>query len=291
MRRLLKFAAIAALLSTTGCLERIDTGNAGIQKSFSGEVSQKTLPQGMYTSVFTTIYEVSGKEDTIAFNDLHPKSKDNLTMEDLDVDITIQVNLNHAALIYSRFSNDLHWNKDIGAYTVGNNYVARKARAIIYQVVALHDAQTMHQIRNTLEEEITKDLQKELDVDMGKDWIMVRNVNIRNLITDKNVEQSIREIAAANFKTQQKIAEQNAARQEAIRLEIEKTGVAKAEAARMQIDAEAKARANKTIADSLTPVVLEALRIEMMREFAGKGNSTVLLPQGQPITPMINTGK
>jgi len=222
---------------------------------------------------------------------MHPKSKDNLTMEDLDVDITIQIDPTKAAEIYIRFSNDLHWNEAIRAYVVGTNYVARQARAVIYRVAAMHDAQTMHQLRPLLEREISEDLQKELDHDMGTNWIVVRNVNIKNLITDRRVEESIREIAAANFKTQQKIAEQAAAIEEAKRLEIERVGVANADARKMQIEAEAKAKANRTVQESLTPQILQSMQIEAMREFAGKGTATVLIPAGQSITPMINTGR
>lgn len=291
MKTLVKVAMLIALItvggvSLGGC-ERIDTGNAGIEKSWSGTVSKTVLGPGMYSTILKDIYEVSGKEDTISFDNLHPKSKDNLTMEDVDIDITIQLDTSKAAEIYTRFSNDLHLHKDIGVYVVGTNYVTRQARAVIYRVAAKHDAQTMHQIRQQLESEIAVDLQKELDHDMGTNWIVIKNVNIRNLVTDRNVEESIRKITTANFLTQEKIAGQRAALEEAKRLNIETTGIAEAAAARMQIEAEAKAKANRTIAESLTPQVLESMRIEAMKEFAGKGNSTVLLPSNNVI-PMVN---
>jgi regulator of protease activity HflC (stomatin/prohibitin superfamily) len=293
--RILRTAALAAILSfgalaLGGCFERIDTGNAGIVKGWSGEVKESTVPQGIYGAILSTVYEVSGKEDTIAFNDLKPKAFDQLVLDDLDVDITIQVNTAYAAKIYNRFSNDLHWHKEIGAYVVGTNYVTRQARAVIYRTVAKYEAQALNAMREKLGDDILVDLQKELDHDMGKDWIIVRNVNIRNLVTDKNVEANIRNITAEKFRKQEEDAKAEAEKSKNARLLIEKEGAARAQAKETEIAAEAKAKANKVLAESLTPPVLESLRIEMMREFAGKGNSTVLLPQNG-ITPLLNVGK
>lgn len=317
MKWFLKTTALVGVLATlamsiSGC-ERIDTGNTGVEVSMSGSVSPTTLSQGLYLTLMRTIYEVSGKEDTIQLEDMHPKSKDNLTMEDLDIDITIQIDPAKAALIYTRFSNDLHWNKGVSAYVVGTNYVTRQARAVIYRVVANHDALTMHQQRQKLEEEITKDLQKELDHDMGKDWVAVKNVNIRNLVTDKNVEASIREIASIQFQTRQMIEGQNKSREQAIRDKIDAEGKANAKAAeakiaaqteaenmktladgnalKMAIEAKALANANEIIAKSLTPEILKNRELEILAEIAKKGGAaTIVIPSGTTVTPMINTG-
>jgi regulator of protease activity HflC (stomatin/prohibitin superfamily) len=287
-----RFLAIAAVAMMVAACERIDTGNTGIEVGATGQVSKTTLGQGLYFTPFRTIYEVSGKEDTIQMNDLHPKSRDNLTMEDLDVDITIQVDASKAAEIYTRFSNDLHYHKDISAYVVGTNYVTRQARAVIYRVIAAHEAITMHQIRQKLESEIEEALQKELNHDMGPNWIVVRNVNIRNLVTDKRVEDSIREIAATQFKTTQVIEAQKQAEAEATRLRIETEGKANASAAQRLIEAQAIAKANELITKSITPEVLKYREIEALRAFADKGGtSTVLIPQGLNATPLISTGK
>jgi regulator of protease activity HflC (stomatin/prohibitin superfamily) len=121
---------------------------------------------------------------------------------------------------------------------------------------------------------------------------VVRNVNIRNLVTDKRVEDSIREIAATQFKTTQVIEAQKQAEAEATRLRIETEGKANASAAQRLIEAQAIAKANELITKSITPEVLKYREIEALRAFADKGGtSTVLIPQGLNATPLISTGK
>jgi prohibitin 1 len=55
--------------------------------------------------------------------------------------------------------------------------------------------------------------------------------------------------------------------------------LARAEAERNRIEAEGVARANRIVAESLTPTLIELRRVEALRAFAeNKGTSTVVLP-------------
>lgn len=293
-------ATIAILGLTTAC-ERIETGNVGIETLW-GQVKEKTLEPGLYQTFTKTIYEVSTREIGVEFRDMRPRTLHNLILEDLDVDIYVKVNPVYAAKIYTKYAGDVNYDKNVGAYTVGMNYVTRQARETIYTASALYDAATMHQKRPEIAETIQKMLQKSLDIDMGKDWVTVTAVNIRNLVTDKQMEDNIRKIAQQELQRKEEIEAQKTLIETNKKLLLQKTGIAQAEAERalieaknkaemLVIEAQAQAKSNELITQSLTVNLLRFREIEMTAKFAEKGSSTFFMPQGQTVTPLVNVGK
>lgn len=74
---------IAALL---GACSQIDTGNVGVERTL-GKVSGDALPPGVYFTLFKTVDEFTAKEVSFVLENLTPKSRDNLTMQDVDIDV------------------------------------------------------------------------------------------------------------------------------------------------------------------------------------------------------------
>ena len=89
-------------------------------------------------------------------------------------------------------------------------------------------------------------------------------------MTDPRLEEAIKQSAEVEF---------------TIRKRQQELELAKAEAERKRIGAEGEAVANRIIAESITPQLIELRRIEAMTGFAKQGTHTVVLPQNT--TPLI----
>lgn len=275
------FIAVAMAFGATACT-RIDTGNIGIEKTM-GQVKSDELPPGAYFTLFKTVMEINGKENVISLNDLKPKAKENLTMQDFDLDIYFQVNHAAAADLLVKYAGDLTEAKvgegdeaaGDGSYIVGRNLVMRHAREAVYQAAAKQPFADMQNKRAELAADIEAALQQELDSKAVKGAFLITNVVIRNITSDANLEASIRQAAQVEFQTRQREAQ--------IKL-------AAAEAERRRIEAEGEARANTIISNSLTPQLVQIKLAEMSRDaavsVAAKPGNTVLL--GGNATPLVN---
>ncbi len=260
----------------TGC-SQIETGNVGVVKTWGKWDMDERLP-GVSLSVVETVYEVTTKEVGFQVNDLKPKAFDNLTIADLDVDVYFKINPQLAADTMVKYQGDVieygDLVKDGGReLVVGFNRVSREAREAAYKGVAQFPATTMHTKRAELSAEIQRTLQAELDKTDKNVWV-VSGVNVRNLLTDPGIENSIR--AAAE--TDQAIARANKEKQ-----------LAAVMAEKELIIAQGTAAANRALAESLTPQLVRLKEIEAQKAFAGAGTHTVLMQQGS--SALVNVGK
>ena len=282
MNRILKLSIAAAMILGATACTRIDTGNIGIEKTM-GQVKPDELPPGVYFTMFKTVMEINGKENALSINDLKPKAKENLTMQDFDLDVYFQVNHQAAADLLVKYAGDMteatvgegDEAKGDGSFVIGRNLVTRLAREAVYDAARKQPFADMQNKRAELAADIEQTLQRELDNKAGKGAFSITNVVIRNITSDANLEASIRQAAQVEFQTRQREAQ--------IKL-------AAAEAERRRIEAEGEARANKIISDSLTPQLVQIKLAEMSRDaavsVAAKPGNTILL--GGNATPLVN---
>ncbi len=269
---------LAALLA--GCTQ-IDTGNVGVERTL-GKVSSEALPPGIYMTVFKTVDEFTAKEISFQLADMTPKSRANLTMKDVDIDVSFKVMPAAVPGLFTKYQGDVMRHADIvrdGSkdLVIAYSRVSREAREAVYKAVAEMDATTMHTKRAELSEAVRAGLQKELDTN-DKGAFVVTAVNVRNLLTDPAIEAAIRQRAETDQAIERK------------RKEVE---LAKAEAERLIVEAEGQAKANQIISASLTPALKEIKLAELQRDaalaIANKAGNTVLLGGGAQ--PLVNVGK
>lgn len=270
--------ALTALLA--GCTQ-IDTGNIGVERTL-GKVSAEALPPGIYLTVFKTVDEFTAKEIGFQLNDMTPKSRDNLTMKDVDIDVYFKVMPTAIPGLFTKYQGDVVRHGDVVQngtkdLVIAYSRVSREAREAVYKAVAEMEATTMHTKRADLSERVRAGLQQELDAN-DKGAFVVTAVNVRNLLTDPAIEAAIRQRAETDQAIERK------------RKEVE---LAKAEAERLVVEAEGQARANQIISASLTPALKEIKLAELQRDaalaIAGKAGNTVLLGGGAQ--PLVNVGK
>jgi regulator of protease activity HflC (stomatin/prohibitin superfamily) len=261
MKKLLLIPLVAAF----GACTQIDTGNIGVESTL-GQVKKETMPPGVYFTMFKRVTEVSAKELRLELNDMKPQTKDKITLSDLDVDIFYQIDPAKAAEIMTKWPGDMVELKGEDGVRLGNGYVTRQAREAIYNAIAQYGSETVHTERVGIAAKVVESLQKDLDDSAGKGMFFVRSANVRNLVTDPALEQSIKEAANRNF--------QIAAKQKEVEL-------AKAEADRKRVEAQGEADAIRLRAQAIQAQGgKEYVELEAIKKWDGKlptmmpGNTT-----------------
>ena len=271
--RLLLWAVLLVppLLLVWSSFGTIETGNVGIRTTL-GNVSMDEVTPGIYfrLPIVQSVDTFVAKETSVELNDLKPKAKDNLSLQDLDVSVYFKVADGAVAELYVRYAGqhtlqDRRW---FPAY----NLVATLARNAAFEAAAKHDSLVLHTKRDDVAADMHATLQGELDK-ANKGVFTVTRVVIRALSTDRSIEQSIQNAVAAQKQLEQadiqiRIANKNA------EAEIAKAhGIAKA---------------NAIINSTLTREYLQHETNLVLQKFAEKGGaSTVILPANMQAAPLV----
>jgi regulator of protease activity HflC (stomatin/prohibitin superfamily) len=265
----MKKLLLIPIVATLGACTQIDTGNIGVESTL-GQVKKETMPPGVYFTMFKRVTEVSAKELRLELNDMKPQTKDKITLADLDVDIFYQIDPAKASEIMTKWPGDAVELKGEDGVRLGNNYVTRQAREAIYNAISQYGSETVHTERVGIAAKVVESLQKDLDDSAGKGMFFVRSANVRNLVTDPALEQSIKEAANRNF--------QIAAKQKEVEL-------AKAEADRKRVEAQGEADAIRLRAQAIQAQGgKEYVELEAIKKWDGKLPTTM---PGQT-TPFIH---
>ena len=110
---------------------QIDTGNVGVERTL-GKVGTDALPPGVYFTLFKTVDEFTAKV-SFQLNDMTPKSRDNLTMKDVDIDIYFKVMPASIPGLYTKYQGDVVKHKEVARdgssdLVMAYNRVSREAR-------------------------------------------------------------------------------------------------------------------------------------------------------------------
>lgn len=272
------FALVAALSACT----QIDTGNVGVERTLGNVKSEELLP-GVYQTFTKTVDEFTGKEVPLQINDLKPKTRDNLTMTDVDIDVYVKVKPGKMADLFIKYQGDVSvvmkpdqsgQLKETDDKIVGMGRVLREARESVYSCIAGFDAPTIHLKRDDIAACVRARTQSELNKS-DPDAFEVTTANVRNLLTDPALEKSIR----ARAEVDQLVA-----------AKLKENELAEAEAKRLLTEANGRAAANRALAESATPALLRLKEIEAQLAVSmSNGAHTIFVPYGQAVSPIINT--
>ena len=270
----LGLAAVVAVAVLGGAVGTIGTGNVGVRTTL-GVISPDEVGPGVYVKwpLISSVQEFTAKEIAIDLQDLTPKAKDNLSLQDMDVTVYYRAESADIAELQAKYSGQSMLDEANRVWMPAYGLVFRVARNVAYEEVARVDSLVMHVRRDELAEAIRANMQTELNrTDPGV--FSVSRAVIRSVRTDPSIEQSIRD-AVANQK-----------KLEAMTIQTE---IAKREAEIRVTEAEGIARANRIIADSLTREYLQHEVNQALQEFARRGNTnTVVVPASMGVAPLIN---
>ena len=263
--------AVAVLAGAVGT---IGTGNVGVRTTL-GVISPDEVGPGVYLKwpFISSVHEFTAKEIAIDLQDLTPKARDNLSLQDMDVTVYYRAYAAEIAELQARYSGQSALDEANGVWMPAFGLVFRVARNVAYEEVARVESLVMHVRRDELAEAIRSNMQAELArTDPGV--FTISRAVIRSVRTDPSIEQSIRD-AVANQK-----------KLEAMTIQTE---IAKREAEIRITEAEGIAQANRIIADSLTREYLQHEVNQALQDFARRGNTnTVVIPASMGVAPLIN---
>lgn len=276
MKRYILAIFIGLMAALTGC-SQIDTGNVGVIKT-GGQFKAEELTPGWHFTLFSSVFEVSTKENSISFENLKPKTADQITVEDLDIDVYYQMNPAKAQDTMVRLAGDLAKNTD-GDFVPGYNYVSRTAREAIYNVMSTVKASEAQLKRGSIPADVARQLQEELDTKFEKGWFVVTNVNLRNVTVDSKLEAAIRDAAQVQYQIEAKQKQVELAEAEANR----QRAIARGEADSARIKAEGLRTAQGA-------EYLKLLEIQNQAAAIGKWDGKLPTTVAGGVTPMIGVG-
>lgn len=270
------FCIIGAII----CMEIIPAGYVGVVYSMSGGVEDEVLTQGVHLVAPTKkVKEFTvGNEQIILSKDSREGSEGDdsflvSTADNANISISFQMSYRYmqdrVTETYSKF-------KGMDGEQIVNSRVRTVLKAKISEVTTDYTMMDIYSgNRGQINDEITMFLNDELSKEFG---IEVIDASIIDVHPDAQLQQTINDRVTAMQKKQQAEAEQ-----ETIRVQNEtKIMQAEADAKAQLIEAQAEADANRVIAESITPELIE------MKEAEARDKHGWVTVQGG--TPIVNAG-
>ena len=228
----------------------IPVGNIGVEY-FQGKVSNRTLPAGIYAiNPFSDIVQFSTRLRDIK-EEISATSKEGLALE-IDISIQYRIDPAKAGNVYQNIGTD------------EREIVISRFRAIAREIVAGYPAEAVY---STKREEISLQLREKLRLYITPLGFVVDEALLRNVKIPETLQEAIQQRLKAeqeNLQMQFVLAKE------------------KQEAERKRIEAKGRADAQKILAESLTPAILQLRTIEATEKLSLAPNSKlVILGNGQ----------
>jgi len=259
----MKHTLIALCCISVVACGKIETGNLGLRTEFNGHVTSIPVPEGFYTSFTSHVNEFSMKEIPVNLDNLTPKAKDNLLLQELDVTVYYKVTPEKLYSLWTKYTGQTVENPDNSAILWPMyGLVKSVSQSEIANAVSTIESMTIHTKREELEKQVRAAVQANLDAsDPGA--FTVTRVVVRGIKTDPSVENAIRQVVAKNKEL---------------------------EAATLDVKiAQQRAEANAKTAQTLTPEFLQHEYYGVLRDFAQHGGTLIL--DGSASNKILNVQK
>tara|TARA_R110000851_G_C13102760_1_gene569351 strand:- start:86218 stop:87039 length:822 start_codon:yes stop_codon:yes gene_type:complete len=257
---------VLALLTLTmiGC-GTIESNNVGVRTSWDGEINLVEVEQGFYGAVLSSVEEFSGKQITIAMNNMKPQAGDNLNLQDLDVEVYYTTYKAKIAELGVKYANRSAYDKSASVWYPAYDLVKSIARNGLYSRVGGMDSLDINSSRDKLAQLVMNETQAKLDAS-DPDTFVINKVIIRNVQVDPSIQDSIK-INVAKDKELEAMTKQQAI-------------------------AVAIAAANNALNASLTPAILRSRELDI-QELAIKEGANLLVQIGgsSGAQPIVEVGQ
>jgi|JI10StandDraft_1071094.scaffolds.fasta_scaffold276062_3 regulator of protease activity HflC (stomatin/prohibitin superfamily) len=268
MRPLLVVVLFGLLSALGGCGETVEPGETGVVSDW-GQVQPWTYAEGFHwVSPFYDVVHMTLRTQTYDMGGVAPADMDfgpepsvNVLTEDqlavrMDVSVQFHLERGSAPEVFRLF---------------GPDYAGRLVHPIVRS--AIRDAASTFSAMELVDDRARLQIEMEARVEellhatviargLPEGAIVLDNILLRNIDLPDTLEESI-----ANVQRQRQETERALQALETARAEAERAVVVAEAASRVRaIDAEAEASANRMVAASLTPEVIELRRIEATRD-------------------------
>ena len=281
---------VAGLLCVAKCSVRVPAGYVAVEYKMNGGISNDTLSQGWHLispTVKTSLYSIGIEQSYLTSEDKGDSPKDESFKTPtadgkqllVDLEFSYKFDQDQVADVFTRF-------KGQSGESVKNTFIKPKMKAWTQEVTAKYPVTDVFGDKR-------QELNEALDTYLKKKFepygIIIDTVNFTSISTDDETQAAIQkkvnaqqelELANIEAKTAKVQADKEKAAIEAEQAKI--TAEGKAEATRIKADAEAEA--NKKIAESLTPELIEKQKID-------KWNGDVPKVQGGNAATIVDAGE
>lgn len=213
---------LALLLCVTifSACTRIETGEVGLRRTFSGTIEDTELATGWHQTLIGDVVVFAAKEILLSEENLTPASKDKSTLKDFDINFTYTADPRATSYLYTKYSITSHMRnrQDSEIFPMGN-FVTTIVRAAAYSAVAEYDALEVNNNRTKIEERIKVLANEKLAGEHLTDKVAVKMVNIRNIELAQEIVNSANRVSQAQNDLFAKTTEVKIAQQEALRIQ------------------------------------------------------------------------
>jgi regulator of protease activity HflC (stomatin/prohibitin superfamily) len=198
------FALILLAVLPRSCT-RVETGEVGLRKTFTGTVEMAPLGPGFHQSIVGQVLIFSAREVLVPVKDLHPVTADKLPMEDVDVQLTYKVSPGSIPALYTRYSASYHVLGDREIFVM-QRFIEQFVRSAVADAIAKYPALQVNDRRAEIVGEIQDDVngkikREGLEKDLTVGQIVFTTVQIPRVIVESTaaVVKAQNEAKAAEF--------------------------------------------------------------------------------------------
>ena len=167
---------------------RITDADTGIRQTFSGEIEDTVLGQGLHQTLIGDVIKVS-KRNLVLNVDSQPIVVEKIPMQDFQLKVNYGIVPENAAIAYKTEKAQHIVTEDGDVYLLGQ-YVQYVANSAINDVVSKYKALAVNDNRATIETEIKNSINLKLKV-QGKDrFVKVNEINILKVSPPKSILDS-----------------------------------------------------------------------------------------------------
>lgn len=219
MNRYIKLSLIATAVALTTACTRIETGEVGLRRDISKQVStQELLPGSWNQTIIGEVMTFPVKDVNVKLDDMTPLAKDNSTMKDFDAVVIYNLNQSQVAELYNSKSKAFHIEHKGDTYLM-YNYVMQIARNSIYKAARDYEALDMADNRQAIELKVKELMQKALVEEKLDGSLTISQVLVRNVVPADSVVQSANDLVRSKNELKQKEVEVKTAEAEARRMQ------------------------------------------------------------------------
>lgn len=167
---------------------RITDADTGIRQTFSGEIEDTVLGQGLHQTLIGDVIKVS-KRNLVLNVDSQPIVVEKIPMQDFQLKVNYGIVPENAAIAYKTEKAQHIVTEDGDVYLLGQ-YVQYVANSAINDVVSKYKALAVNDNRATIETEIKNSINLKLKA-QGKDrFVKVNEINILKVSPPKSILDS-----------------------------------------------------------------------------------------------------
>lgn len=217
MKKLFKVCVIAAaIVSLSGCLTRVTTGEIGIRINASKEVQgTELLPGSWNQTVIGDVLTFPTKDISVSLENKTPMTSDNSALADFDITVVYGINPSSVSELYTTKSKSFHAYDPTEKDTfLMYNYIQTLVNNASYKVIRGYESLKVADNRALIEQKIRDTVTEQLKSEKLDTSITLSVVQIRNILPNAEILASATAFVRAQNDLKIKTTEVEIARKE-----------------------------------------------------------------------------